>query len=80
MLIYLKTLFSGIYSRMVVTTLIPLILFGSLISYYIVSSQSRDIEDFQYLMGELAVEQLINHAGDALVDYDTVLLLSLIHI
>ena len=73
-MIYLKTLFSGIYSRMVVTTLMPLILFGSLISYYIVSSQSRDIEDFQYLMGELAVEQLVNHAGDALVDYDTVLL------
>ena len=55
---------------MVFTTLIPLLAFASLIGYYIVSNQSRDIEDFQYLMGELAVEQLINHAGDALVEYD----------
>ena len=55
---------------MVVTTLIPLLAFASLIGYYVVSSQSRDIEDFQYLMGELAIEQLINHAGDALVEYD----------
>ena len=61
---------SGLYVRMVVTTLIPLLAFASLIGYYVVSSQSRDIEDFQYLMGELAVEQLINHAGDALVEYD----------
>ena len=74
MLIYWKPLFSGIYARMVVTTLIPLLTFGSLIGYYIVSSQSRDIEDFQYLMGELAIEQLVNHAGDALIEYDTVLL------
>ena len=61
---------SGLYVRMVVTTLIPLLAFASLIGYYVVSSQSRDIEDFQYLMGELAVEQLVNHAGDALVEYD----------
>ena len=61
---------SGLYVRMVVTTLIPLLAFASLIGYYVVSSQSRDIEDFQYLMGELAIEQLINHAGDALVEYD----------
>ena len=74
MLIYWKPLFSGIYARMVVTTLIPLLTFGSLIGYYIVSSQGRDIEDFQYLMGELAIEQLVNHAGDALIKYDTVLL------
>ena len=61
---------SGLYVRMVVTTLIPLLAFASLIGYYVVSSQSRDTEDFQYLLGELAVEQLINHAGDALVEYD----------
>ena len=72
MLINWRSFFSGIYSRMVVTTLIPLLAFASLIGYYVVSSQSRDIEDFQYLMGELAVEQLINHAGPALIDYDLV--------
>ena len=55
---------------MVFTTLAPLMAFACLIGYYIVSSQSRDIEDFQYLMGELAIEQFINHASDALVEYD----------
>ena len=55
---------------MVFTTLVPLMAFACLIGYYIVSSQSRDIEDFQYLMGELAIEQFINHASDALVEYD----------
>ena len=55
---------------MVFTTLVPLMAFACLIGYYIVSSQSRDIEDFQYLMGELAIEQLIIHASDALVEYD----------
>ena len=69
-LIKWRSFFSGLYARMVFTTLIPLLAFASLIGYYIVSSQSRDIEDFQYLMGELAVEQLVNHAGDALVEYD----------
>jgi len=73
-LIYWKSLFSGIYTRLVVTTLIPLLSFSSLIGYYLVSSQSRDAEDFQYLIGELVIEQLINHAGDALIEYDTVLL------
>ena len=69
-LIKWRSFFSGLYAHMVFTTLIPLLAFASLIGYYIVSSQSRDIEDFQYLMGELAVEQLVNHAGDALVEYD----------
>ena len=69
-LIKWRSFFSSLYARMVFTTLIPLLAFASLIGYYIVSSQSRDIEDFQYLMGELAVEQLVNHAGDALVAYD----------
>jgi signal transduction histidine kinase/CheY-like chemotaxis protein len=71
-LIKWHSFFSGIYARMVVTTLIPLLAFTSLIGYYVVSSQSRDIEDFQYLMGELAVEQLINNVGQALIDYDLV--------
>ena len=69
-LIKWRSFFSGLYAHMVFTTLIPLLAFASLIGYYIVSSQSRDIEDFQYLMGELAVEQLVNHAGDALFEYD----------
>ena len=69
-LIRWRFFFSGLYAHMVFTTLIPLLAFASLIGYYIVSSQSRDIEDFQYLMGELAVDQLVNHAGDALFEYD----------
>ena len=66
-----RSFLSGIYARMVITTLIPLMTFGALISYYILSSQSQDIKDFQYLMGELAVQQIVNHSSEALIEYDT---------
>ena len=67
-----RSFLSGIYARMVITTLIPLLAFASLVAYYILSSQSQDIKDFQYLMGELAVQQIVNHSSAALIDYDTV--------
>ena len=67
-----RSLLSGIYARMVITTLMPLMAFAFLVAYYILSSQSQDIEDFQYLMGELAVQQIVVHSTDALIEYDTV--------
>ena len=66
-----RSLLSGIYARMVITTLMPLMAFAFLVAYYILSSQSQDMEDFQYLMGELAIQQIVNHSTDALIEYDT---------
>ena len=66
-----RSLLSGIYARMVITTLIPLMAFAVLVAYYVLSSQSQDMEDFQYLMGELAIQQIVNHSTDALIEYDT---------
>ena len=66
-----RSLLSGIYARMVITTLIPLMAFAVLVAYYVLSSQSQDMEDFQYLMGELAIQQIVNHSTDALIEYDS---------
>ncbi len=54
---------------MFITTLFPLMTFGALISYYILSSQSQDIKDFKYLMGELAVQQIVNNSSEVLIEY-----------
>ena len=65
-----KISFSGIYARLVITTVIPLLSFAVLVGYYMFSSQAQDIKDFQYSIGELAVQQAVNHSGPALADYD----------
>ena len=65
-----KVSFSGIYARLVITTVIPLLSFAVLVGYYMLSSQAQDIKDFQNSIGELAVQQAVNHSGPALADYD----------
>ena len=65
-----KASFSGIYARLVITTVIPLLSFAVLVGYYMLSSQAQDIKDFQNSIGELAVQQAVNHSGPALADYD----------
>jgi hypothetical protein len=51
-----KASFSGIYARLVITTVIPLLSFAVLVGYYMLSSQAQDIKDFQNSIGELAVQ------------------------
>jgi signal transduction histidine kinase/CheY-like chemotaxis protein len=65
-----KASFFGIYERLVITTVIPLLSFAVLVGYYMLSSQAQDIKDFQNSIGELAVQQAVNHSGPALADYD----------
>ena len=60
------SVFGGIYARMMLTVIVPFLLFSFAALFYIWETQNAEIREVRNLLGDIAAENFVTHGGDAL--------------
>lgn len=60
------SVFGGIYARMLLTVIVPFLLFSFAALFYIWETQNAEIREVRNLLGDIAAENFVTHGGVAL--------------
>ncbi len=60
----------GIYARMMLTVIVPFLLFSFAALFYIWETKNQEIKEVRNLLGDIAAESFVTHGGNALSSGD----------